>query len=208
MNRPLKILFDFDGTICRVETIPYVAACLKITNYEDIVRLTDVSCHGVGNYERNLRKRVGMMRGISVEDFIGVLNRDLLRESLVSFISGNKDICEIVSCNLDCWCVPFTSFMEVPTHFSKAFLNGGCVQEIECVADKVGVVEDLRKKGFYVVFVGDSANDLDAMTKSDEAILIDNGYADKRWTSDHHIVIIGENEIITHLESIIKNFRV
>jgi len=173
-SKKLKILFDFDGTVCKVETIPYVAERMGVMNYQDIATLTTASLLAEDDYEQNLRKRIEMMKEVSVDDFLKNVNDGLLRSEIVRFIQDNSDICEIVSCNLDCWCMPVTLELNVPCHFSRAQVIDEHVVGLETVLNKERIVNEYKNQGFKVVFVGDSANDFQAMKKADIAILFDN----------------------------------
>lgn len=202
--KPLKILFDFDGTLCKVETIPVVASALHLHDSSHISEMTDVAVHSACDYEKNLRKRIGLMKDISIVDFIESLPSDLMRGGLVKFIADHRESCAIASCNLDCWIDPITSPLGIPCHFSKAMVSEGHVQDVENILDKEIVVEQYRQNGFRVVFVGDSANDLKAMAKADMAFLLYNAAIDKDNINDKINVVYSEKDLINQLESILR----
>lgn len=205
MRNKLKILFDFDGTLCKVETIPFVASSLHIDNCVDIKNLTEETCKSAYSYEDNLRTRISMMNEVTISEFVNCISDDLLRPGLVSFIKENVDVCGIVSCNLDCWCVPITSFLGIPCRFSEAMVNGGRVTGIKEVLNKSAVVEEYQRNGYYVVFVGDSANDIDAMAKADKAILLCNENF-RTCELDQKIVLAdSEENLLNILDSLIKS---
>lgn len=201
--KKIKILFDFDGTLCKVETIPYVASTLHLHCADQISEMTDFSINSTCKYEENLIKRIDMMKGLSIEDFVDTLPPDLLRNDLVKFIEDHRNLCAIASCNLDCWASPLTSHLRIPSHFSKAMVSDGHVLGIEEILDKAKVVEKYHRDGFRVIFVGDSANDLNAMAKADIAFLLYNGTLDKDNINDKINVIFSEKDLINQLESIL-----
>lgn len=200
----MKILFDFDGTVTNEETIPYVAARMGLKQSELIADMTMVSSIAEGDYEKNLRKRIEMLKDITIEDFVSNVPKSLLRTEIVSFIKENADICELVSCNLDCWCSSLTSDFQVPCHFSKAIVKNGHVVAADYIMDKRVVVDKYKRLGMKVAFVGDSVNDLTAMKAADFAILFDNGYLrmDNLNTNCH--VVESEEDLIEMLNRYIK----
>lgn len=205
MRNKLKILFDFDGTLCKVETIPFVASSLHIDNCVDIKNLTEESCKSAYSYEDNLRTRISMMNEVTISEFVNCISEDLLRSALVYFIKENVDVCGIASCNLDCWCVPITSFLGVACRFSEAMVNDGRVTGIKEVLNKSAVVEEYQRNGYYVVFVGDSANDIDAMTKADKAILLCNENFRTRELDQKIVLVDSEENLLNILDSLIKS---
>ena len=200
----MKILFDFDGTVTNEETIPYVATRMGLKQSELIADMTMVSSIAYGDYENNLRKRIEMLKDITIEDFVSNVPKSLLRTEIVSFIKENADICELVSCNLDCWCSSLTSDFQVPCHFSKAIVKNGHVVAVDYIMDKRVVVAKYKRLGMKVAFVGDSVNDLTAMKAADFAILLDNGYLrmDNLNTNCH--VVESEEDLIEMLNRYIK----
>lgn len=206
MTGKIKILFDFDGTLCKIETIPYIAKTLKLKDFGKIESMTMSSGDSFAEYESNLRKRISMMREVEVENFIDNIPLSFLRKGLADFIMCHNDVCEIVSCNLDCWCRPLVESLEVPCRFSKANVFSNHVVDVEYIVNKEEIVRNYKDSGAFVVFVGDSANDLSAMQIADVAFLIDNGNIDLNNISKQILVFTSEVEIIDHLESILKDY--
>ncbi|MCM1028878.1 MAG: HAD-IB family phosphatase [Pseudoflavonifractor sp.] len=171
-SRPLKILFDFDGTVCRHETIPYVASQLGLATCRDILALTDLALSASDGYEANLLRRVKMMSGVDPRRFAECLSEEMLRPGIAAFIRRHSGLCEIVSCNLDCWCIPLASTLGATCRFSEALIVDGQVAGVKKIANKALAVASLQAQGYRVAFVGDSANDLEAMALADEAILL------------------------------------
>lgn len=208
MGRRLKILIDFDGTLCKEETIPYVAKLLGISKSSEIETATYDACRTNCDYEDNLRMRIAMMDGITVGDFTKLLFPNLLRSSLVDFILSHRDICEIVSCNLDCWCRPLTDFLGVSSHFSQAEVKEDKVKSVVKILDKQEIVEKYRRDGYYVVFVGDSANDIAAMKAADIAILLVNGLITADWDENKPVEgvkkVDSEEQLTDILYSLVK----
>lgn len=203
MRKTFKILIDFDGTLCRVETIPYVAEVLGVENYLDIRSYTLEACRYGRSYEENLRRRIAMMSDVSVGDFVGAVTKSLFRSGLVDFVLKHQDICEIVSCNLDCWCKPLTEFLGVRCSYSKAIVESGRVSEVKKIIDKAAIVEEYKGLGYYVVFVGDSANDFDAMQVADRAILIGNINIDSIHGTENLVRVDSDKKLIEILYAIV-----
>lgn len=202
-NSQLKILFDFDGTVCSVETIPYVAAALGLPSAAEIASLTECSGSLTDDYDSNLRLRIKLMKNVSVKDFTRLLPPHMLRPAIAEFIRSHPEICAITSCNLDCWISHLTRHLDIPCHLSKAIVTDGCAKDIEYITDKAAVVRDYRRKGHRVVFIGDSASDLRAMGDADAGILL--AFSSKTPDNiDSRInVVNSEIELLTLLETFI-----
>lgn len=207
MGRNLKILFDFDGTVTNVETIPFVASRLKSKYSDRIQKLTQDSCRDAVSYETNFRKRVGMMSELSIDDFVSNLSMDLLRPSLLAFIQDHKDICEIVSCNLDCWCLPFTSFLDIECHYSIAIVEDNRVVGIKSVLDKATVVKNYQNQGYSVIFVGDSVNDMEAMKVADDAVYLDNGVNALSLQGNNFFTAVSEDDVTDILDKLLIKYQ-
>ncbi len=206
MRPRLKILFDFDGTLCKVETIPYVASLLGVDRHGVIGAMTRDACVGAAGYAENLRKRVDMMKDVSVQAFSEALVPGLLRQGFMSFIRRHPEMCGVVSCNLDCWCVPVLSGFGVDCRFSKAVVSGGRVAGIADVLDKTEVVSALHDDGYDVAFVGDSANDIGAMRMAEHAFLLSNGSLPEEMLDFPCFVTASEEALVGRLETLTDSY--
>lgn len=171
MKKRLKILFDFDGTLCRLETIPTAASRLRPEYEAEMMRLSEMSLTDAEGYALNLQKRLSILEGVDVKDFVNALPTDILRKEMVGFIKEHPRECGIASCNIDCWCEPLVESLGVVSYFSKGRVVNGKFIGIESLLDKGKVVERYQEKGYEVVFAGDSANDIEAILKADTGIL-------------------------------------
>lgn len=202
MNRPLKILLDFDGTLCKEETIPFVAERLGLDNSGEIRRLTSSAAASDADYDCNLRRRVYMMKDVKVDDFVALISEDLLRPSLAAFVGKYSEYCEIVSCNLDCWCNPLAIRLGVKGNFTPAIVKNGKVAEIGKIVDKASLIGKFQNSGYEVVFVGDSANDIDALSKADIGILLDNGFVSADNLGGNIKTAVSDEEAVQFLHSL------
>lgn len=205
MKNPLKILFDFDGTLCSVETIPYVASRAGIDSSGEIEAITTSSCSDYSGYELNLRRRIAMMRDISIADFRNYLSEDLLRPEIARFVREHRDICVIASCNLNCWCSPLADSLDIPAHFSTAQIENGRAADILEFLDKGRIVEQYRREGYRVVFVGDSANDIQALEASDIPIFFNTGNLDATRLPENFIIANSEKELAGILDNLLND---
>ena len=199
----LKLLFDFDGTVCSVETIPYVATALCLPSAAEIASLTECSGTLTDDYDSNLRLRINLMKEVSVYDFARLLPSQLLRPAIAGFISSHPELCAIASCNLDCWISHLIRHLGIPPHLSKAIVTEGCATDIEYITDKAAVVRDYRRKGYRVVFIGDSASDLQAMGEADAGILLAFPQKTPNNIDSRINVVSSEIELLTLLETFI-----
>lgn len=205
--KPLKILFDFDGTVCNVESIPYVASVLHIGQWEEIKSITSTSCLSEKGYEDNLRRRIEMMRGVAVKDFVDNLTIETLRPMTADFIRRNPRLCEIATCNLDCWCTPLISSLGIPANTSKSIVEGNYVVGVEYILDKRKLVVRYQNDGYYIVFVGDSANDIAAMNQADMAILFGHNPQLRASLKEGAVSVDSDEELVKSLETLLRKFH-
>lgn len=145
------------------------------------------------------------MRDISIRDFRDYLSEDLLRPEIARFVKEHRDICGIASCNLDCWCSPLADSLGIPTHFSTARIENGRAVDILKFLDKRRIVEQFRREGFRVAFVGDSANDIQALEAADIPIFFNTGNLDVFRLPENFIIANSEKELISLLDNLLND---
>ncbi len=198
----MKFVFDLDGTITSVETLPIIAKNFKI--HEELTQLTKDTVAGKLPWRRSFVRRVGLLKHVPVDEIDILLEKTPTHLKLVKFIQENRDNCYIATGNLDCWVDGLSNKIGCKYYSSKAIVNDNEVLEITSILEKADVVEMLQNDGHTVVFVGDSNNDVQAMRKADVAIAFGASHKPSKFclsAADH--VIYEEKELIKLLTDII-----
>lgn len=169
----MRILFDLDGTLTEEESLPYIARRSGVTAPE-LSRMTLAAVSGnPEDYEEGLRRRLAMLRDVDIEAARRYVEEIPLRPLLLDFIIRHREVCGIVSSNLDCW---WRGRLErelgCAVWLSEAEIVDGRVTGLRRLTDKKGIVESLRREGERVVYVGDGANDVSAAESADIAVAV------------------------------------
>ena len=101
MARSHRFLFDFDGTITRIELLPRLGR--EIGLEAELVELTRRTIRGDIPFEVSFRYRIEMLRGIPVSRVRQIVAEVELDPDIAQFIRANRDRCAIVTGNLDVW---------------------------------------------------------------------------------------------------------
>lgn len=169
----MRILFDLDGTLTEEESLPYIARRSGVTAPELACMTRDAVSGSPEDYEGNLRYRLSMLREVDVDSAREYVEEVSLRSLLRDFIIRNREVCGIVSSNLDCW---WRGRLErelgCAVWLSEAEIVDGRVTGLRRLTDKKGIVESLRGEGELVVYVGDGANDVSAAESADIAVAV------------------------------------
>ena len=169
----MRILFDLDGTLTEEESLPYIARRSGVTAPELACMTRDAVSGSPEDYEDNLRYRLSMLREVDVDSAREYVEEVPLRPLLRDFIIRNREVCGIVSSNLDCW---WRGRLErelgCAVWLSQAEIVDGRVTGLRCLTDKKWIVESLRREGERVVYVGDGANDVSAAESADIAVAV------------------------------------
>lgn len=198
----LKLLFDLDGTLTAEESVIAIVRAFGLD--ESIVAATRSACVAGEDYRENFGRRVDALRSLPVNDVAGVVANLPLRCGLVDFVNRHADRCCIVSNNLDCWCSELLGKFRCAHHLSRAAVEGDRLMGIAEFADKPAMVRSLRNSGYRTVYVGDGANDLEAMRAADLAIAV--GFAENPCPALADVADYtahSETELLNILEKII-----
>lgn len=163
-----KFLFDLDGTLTREETLPLIGAHFGIEG--EIRALTEETVRGAVPFPASLTARVMALGAYPIDEIAGLLERVPLHEPLVSFLQARAEAAAIVTGNLDVWTARLLRRIGCRAYTSRASVEAGRVTGIAAILDKRTVVRHYQAEGARVVFVGDGANDLEALEAADIAI--------------------------------------
>ena len=163
-----KFLFDLDGTLTREETLPRIAAHFGIE--EEIRLLTEETVRGAVPFEASLQARALALGIYPAEEIAALLETVPLHEAVLAFLQEHRGDAAIVTGNLDVWVGRLLRRIGCRAFTSRARVEAGRVTGIASILDKGAVVRHYRAEGNRVVFVGDGANDAEAMAAADIAI--------------------------------------
>lgn len=170
MNKPVKFIFDLDGTVTAEETLPLIANHFNIQ--EEIEVITKETIQGNIPFVESFIRRVNILGDISVSEISILLEKVRLYPLLHNFIRKNNEHCVIATGNLRCWVDRLLDRVGCESFCSEAIVDNDKVIRISSILRKENIVEDLQKKGFKTVYIGDGNNDMEAMRMSDISIAV------------------------------------
>lgn len=161
-------LFDLDSTITREEILPTIAN--EIGKGEEMRFLTESTMMGEIPFEESFRARVEILSSVPVSNVVPRVKNIKLNNKLVDFIRKNKDICYIVTGNLDVWIEGLMQEMGMEDRFfcSHALVENEKIEKIEKILKKEEPIDKFN--GVKVVAVGDGSNDYNLLEKADVGI--------------------------------------
>lgn len=155
------LLFDFDGVITAEEGLPKIAENTEL--YTEICRLTRLCLDGKIDYEASLMKRVEILRQLPVSLAAKKLKEIAVNDEIIRFIQNHKDVCRIVTANIDVWLADFLELYKMNDICisSRAEAADDKIFAVsEYVIDKSKVVSSLNCP---VLAVGNSFNDIEML---------------------------------------------
>lgn len=164
----MKFLFDLDGTVTSVETLPLIATHFGIE--DKISSLTQQTVQGNVPFVESFIKRVNILGEYPVNQISDLLAKAELHPLVHSFIMSHKQHCVVVTGNLDCWCDKLIQNVGCQGYCSTAQTESNKVIKIEKLLRKEAIVEQYQALGETVVFIGDGNNDLEAMRHANISI--------------------------------------
>ncbi len=161
-------LFDMDGTVTRLETLPLIAEHFGVCDV--MGDLTEKTVQGKVPFIESFIRRVYVLGDIPVNEVADLLKDVPLYEGLMKFIIKNKEQCAIVTGNLSCWTYKLSERIGCRIYCSEAEVKDGKIEKLTHILKKEDVVRKYQQEGNRVVFVGDGNNDVEAMRIADVAI--------------------------------------
>lgn len=197
----MKFLFDLDGTVTKLETLPIISEHFGCT--EQIAELTSRTVAGNVPFVESFIRRVNILGHYSVQETNEILRKVSLYSQLADFIAKHKNDCVIVTGNLTCWCEGLFKKIGCQCYGSEAVVEEDKVSKIKSILRKEQVVDMFKALGETVVFIGDGNNDLEAMRHANISIAA--GLTHKPAQSLMSIcdyVVFNENALVRQLRQL------
>lgn len=166
--KPVKFIFDLDGTVTSEETLPLIAKHFKVQ--EEIEELTKETIQGNIPFVESFIRRVSILGKLPVSQVSTLLENVILHKELYQFIKTHNTRCAIATGNLECWSNKLLNKINCEAYCSESEIENDQVVKLTKILRKEQVVEHYQNNGYQVVFVGDGNNDLEAMRIADIAI--------------------------------------
>lgn len=162
-----KFVFDLDGTITKVETLPLLAKELNLA--EEMQLLTDLTLSGKIPFEKSFKLRYLVLRNIPLKTIQEIMAAVELDADIADFIRANKKDCAVVTGNLDCWIEPIVAKLGCESFSSTSELNEN-LPVLKKILNKGAVIRELKKTYDKIIAVGESFNDVPMFKEADVAI--------------------------------------
>lgn len=166
----MKFLFDLDGTVTSVETLPIIANHFECK--EKIAELTRKTIQGNIPFVESFIRRVNILGKYSVSETSDLLAQVPLYLEVKKFIDSHREDCVIVTGNLTCWCEGLFKKIGCKCYGSEAECEDDKVTRIKSILRKEQIVDQYKALGETVVFIGDGNNDLEAMRHANISISV------------------------------------
>lgn len=164
----MKFLFDLDGTVTSVETLPIIAEYFNCK--EQIAELTVKTVAGNVPFVESFIRRVNILGKNSVRETSELLAQVPLYPKVARFIEEHKEDCIIVTGNLTCWCEGLFKRIGCQCYGSEAECGNDEIVSLKTILRKEAIVDQYKALGETVVFIGDGNNDLEAMRHANISI--------------------------------------
>lgn len=168
--KPVKFIFDLDGTVTSEETLPLIAKHFNVR--EKIEELTKETVQGNIPFVESFIRRVTILGKLPVSQVSDLLEKVGLHQELFKFIQAHLKNCVIATGNLECWSKKLLSKINCEFYCSESEVETDQVVRLTKILRKEQVVEYYQNNGYQVVFVGDGNNDLEAMRVADISIAV------------------------------------
>ncbi|MBF7073115.1 HAD-IB family phosphatase [Glaciecola sp. MH2013] len=161
-------IFDLDGTVTKEETLPLIAKAFNVEG--EINALTDQTIAGNIPFVESFIQRVSILGKFDVSDVNALLSKVPLFEGVADFINTYSDQCVIATGNCSEWVSGLASRLDCECFSSSANVEDNKITKLKSILKKEDIVKRYQAQGYYVVFVGDGNNDMEAMREADVAI--------------------------------------
>ena len=163
-----KFVFDLDGTLTEVETLPLIADTFKIG--QEIAELTKETIAGTIPFMESFIDGVNLLSNIERTQISKLLEQVPINEKLLSFILDHQQSAAIVTENLFEWIKLLSAKLKCDVHASESITTPSGILELTNILRKEDVVRRYQELGDLVVFIGDGSNDAEAMRIADVSI--------------------------------------
>ncbi len=164
----VKFIFDLDGTITAKETLPIISRYFKVE--EEIELLTKETIEGNIPFVESFIRRTFILGKLPIDEVCKLLETVPLLPKVLDFITKNSDKCSIATGNLSDWVEKLVAKIGCECHSSEGIIESNNLKKLTKIIKKEDVVLKYKEKGYFVVFIGDGNNDLEAMRIADVSI--------------------------------------
>ena len=196
----MTFLFDLDGTVTSVETLPIIARHFDCV--EQIAELTARTIQGNVPFIESFIRRVNILGRCSVKETAELLATVPLYSRIAQFINEHKEDCIIVTGNLTCWCDELFKKIGCQCYGSEAECVKDHVVKLKTILHKEQIVDQYKALGETVVFVGDGNNDLEAMRHANVSIATGLTHNPQSLMSVCDYVVFDENALVRQLKQL------
>lgn len=163
-----KFIFDLDGTITSVETLPLIAQRFNVS--EDIATLTAETIKGNIPFAQSFIRRIEILGHLPVDEISKLLADVPIYANLHGFILSNANNCFIATGNVKCWINRLTAKIGCCCYSSECLVLDNKIEKLTKILYKEEVVKKYKRYGHRVVFIGEGENDKEAMRIADISI--------------------------------------
>ncbi len=164
----MKFIFDLDGTVTSIETLPLIANHFGIE--EEITELTRETIQGNIPFIESFIRRVHILGQLPVSEIEDLLVNIKLHSKVFEFIQNHKEDCIIATGNLDCWVGKLIDRIGCKGYHSEAKVENNRIVALTRIINKEKVVKKYQNMGEKVIYIGDGNNDMEAMRNADISI--------------------------------------
>lgn len=164
----IKFIFDLDGTITKIETLPLIAKHFGVV--EEIEALTTQTIQGNIPFIESFIRRVHILGSLPVNEISDLLAQVPLYPMLNEFIQKHNHDCIIATGNIDAWVDQLIKKIGCEAFSSVGEVINNKIFKLSSILRKEALVKEFQNKGYRVVFIGDGNNDVEAMRLADVSI--------------------------------------
>lgn len=168
MGNSVKFIFDLDGTLTQVETLPLIAEHFAVQ--AEIEGLTRATVRGEIDFAESFTRRVEILGRLPVDEVRALLAGVPLHEGLMAFIRAHSADCAIATGNLCEWTHALAERIGCELFGSTGVVEANRIVRVATILDKAELARTYQLAGYRVVFIGDGANDVAAMRAANVAI--------------------------------------
>jgi HAD superfamily phosphoserine phosphatase-like hydrolase len=164
-------VFDFDGTVSRAELLPKLAKEVGLA--EEIATLTKATIGGLLDFRQSFKLRCRLLAEIPLSRVREILREIPLDPDIVAFIRARRNQCAVMTGNLECWVGDIIrEALGCRLISSIAQTHGDRLGALTHIVSKGDALDALRQETGWskIITVGEGANDVDMMRRSDIAI--------------------------------------
>ncbi len=166
----IKFIFDLDGTLTTMETLPFIAKHFDMA--PQMADLTQKTIQGLIPFEESLQARAHILGTLPVHEVAKLVSTVPLHTKLLNFIVQNKEHCLIATGNIDAWLTEMARILPCPIYCSTAHVEKNRITKLTSILQKEHIVRHWQQQGYTVVFIGDGDNDVQAMLCAHVAIAV------------------------------------